>query len=487
MNQLSEALNQQGMAHFDGDFEKAKKFFALAIAQQPFDAKYYHNHGRKNLSTDRFADALADFSTVMRLNANDDDSCHYLGVAYFFLGMYDLAIEAFMESIRLMIRNHVNLIPPTVDWAWMAYMRKGDPKSAAALLEKYIYPEIPCGADDLDYKMRALLYMGALTVEDFIKWIPQDDVDGITCWYGIANYYHYVHPDAARYREALERTLAFKTVHNAFAYKLAAQEFAALAGDDQKTTGGKKPMDARVMELEAYLKQNPTEHKKWFELGQLYFDDEFEKARDCFSMAIAQEPFNVEYRFNRGRKCLSLDKFEEALADFAWSVRLDSDDGFKWHYLANAHFFLGMYEQAIEGYQRAIECHTKNGRELVPPAIDWIWMAMQRMGKPEEAKAFLLAHTYPEIPVEESDLDYKNRILLYAGLKSMDEYMQNDIHYDDALDAITELYGIVNYYKWVEPNREKAIAFNDQVLAYKEAHACFAYKLALKDRAKGMA
>ena len=88
-------------------------------------------------------------------------------------------------------------------------------------------------------------------------------------------------------------------------------------------------MDARVMEMEAYLKQNPTDHKKWFELGQLYFDDEFEKARDCFSMAIAQEPFNVEYRFNRGRKCLSLDKFEEALADFAWSVRLDPEDGFK--------------------------------------------------------------------------------------------------------------------------------------------------------------
>ena len=201
MNQLSEALNQQGMAHFDGNFEKAKKLFALAIAQQPFDAKYYHNHGRKNLSTDRFADALADFSTVMRLNANDDDSCHYLGVAYFFLGMYDLAIEAFMESIRLMIRNHVDLIPPTVDWAWMAYMRKGDPKSAAALLEKYIYPEIPCGADDLDYKMRVRLYKGLVRPEDMIDPVeirkhvpdPEDDLklDIVTLRFGLYLYYTY--------------------------------------------------------------------------------------------------------------------------------------------------------------------------------------------------------------------------------------------------------------------------------------------------------
>ena len=47
MNQLSEALNQQGMAHFAGDFEKAKKFFALAIAQQPFDAKYGEKGARR--------------------------------------------------------------------------------------------------------------------------------------------------------------------------------------------------------------------------------------------------------------------------------------------------------------------------------------------------------------------------------------------------------------------------------------------------------
>lgn len=416
----------------------------------------------------------------MRLNANDDDSCHYLGVAYFFLGMYDLAIEAFMESIRLMIRNHVDLIPPTVDWAWMAYMRKGDPKSAAALLEKYIYPEIPCGADDLDYKMRALLYMGALTVEDFIKWIPQDDVDGITCWYGIANYYHYVHPDAARYREALERTLAFKTVHNAFAYKLAAQEYAHLTGDDQKTTGGKKPMDARVMELEAYLKQNPIDHKKWFELGQLYFDDEFEKARDCFSMAIAQEPFNVEYRFNRGRKYLSICRFEEALADFVTALRIDRSDGQYWHYLGVALYYLGRYDEAAEYFSDALKMNRKFGVDCVWPEVDWMWMSYMRAGKREEAAA-CLSQVEDDWYSSEGDMAYKKRVRLYKGLSSIDAYMRQ-INRADKLDEMTDLYGAANYYRFIDPNAEKAEALLDEIIAIEVYHNGFAWMCANFDK-----
>ena len=238
--------------------------------------------------------------------------------------------------------------------------------------------------------------------------------------------------------------------------------------------------------LEAYLKENPADHEKWFELGKLYFEDNFQRARECFSMALAEEPFNVEYRFNRGRKALSADDFQDALADFIWSVRLDPIDGFKWHYIANAYFFLGCYDEAIENYKKAMAQHLVTGAGLVPPAIDWIWMSYMHAGKPEEAKAFLMENTYADIPVDDSDLSYKKRILLYAGITDIDTYLTEVVNYDDQLDAITELYGAVNYYKFIAPDAEKAALYLDKVLAYDMYHHSFAYKLALLDKAKGL-
>lgn len=474
--------NEKGMKNFQGDFMQARRDFARAIALEPFHSKYYHNHGRKNLSLDKFEEALADFTTVMRLTPEDDDSCHYRGVAYFFLGHYELALACFEEAIRLMEKNSVPLIPPTVDWAWMACMRMGKPEQARALLERYIYPEIPCGESDMDYKWRTLLYMGHITPEAFESKIDLHcDVDAITCYYGLANYYRYVAVDEKKCQAALERTLSFPTAHNAFAYKLALLDTAQEAPNTKK---GEKAMETtQTAELEAYLKDHPEDDKKWFELGMLYFETNFTRARECFSMALAQEPFNVDYRFNRGRKALSDDDFEEALADFSFCTRIDAKDGFKWHYLANAYFFLGMYEQAIEYYQKAMERHEANGIALVPPAVDWIFMSYMRAGQSEKAKAFVRAHTSADMPVEDSDLSYKKRILLYAGITDIDTYLSKVVNYNDALDAITELYGAVVYYRDIANDPQRAAEYVDKVLAYDEYHYCFAYKLALIDKA----
>ena len=74
-----------------------------------------------------------------------------------------------------------------------------------------------------------------------------------------------------------------------------------------------------------------------------------------------------------------------------------------------------------------------------------------------------------------------------AGFTDIDTYLREVVNYDDELDAITELYGAVNYYKFIEPDGEKARLYNDKVLAYAGYHHSFAYKLALLDRERGLA
>ena len=223
------AWNERGMAFFNDEFLTARQCFSRALALDPFNERYYHNRGRKGLSLDRFPEALADFQMVMRLNPEDDDSRHYCGVAYFFMGMYREAIAEFSDSLRLMVKNQIPLIPPTVDWTWMAYMRLGDKEGARRVLDEYITPDMPCDASDYDYKKRVLLYAGYTSPEDYEREIDNsDDVKGLTETYALALYFRYIKDDPERCRALLERVLAYPTSHHAFAYKLAKQDLSEL-------------------------------------------------------------------------------------------------------------------------------------------------------------------------------------------------------------------------------------------------------------------
>lgn len=235
-----------------------------------------------------------------------------------------------------------------------------------------------------------------------------------------------------------------------------------------------------VAKLREAVSRDPADHASWFELGMQYYNTDFHEARRCFSRAIALEPFNAVYVFNRGRKCLSADDYEEALADFTMAIRLAPIDGFKWHYLANAYFFLEDYARAAENYRNAIDMHLKTGVHLIPPAVDWSWMCYMHLGQPEKARAILDEFITPDIPVEDSDFDYKKRVLLYAGYTTPDEYYKN-IEFGRDVKALTETYALANYYRFIKGDMEMCHHYLKEVLAYKTTHHAFAYKLARKD------
>ena len=244
----------------------------------------------------------------------------------------------------------------------------------------------------------------------------------------------------------------------------------------------------KIAQLRARLEQNPKDAAGWYELGKEYFDTDFHEARRCFSRAIALEPFNADYIFHRGWKALSADDYEEAMADFTLAIRLSPVDGFKWHYLANSYFFLGDYETAAGYYRTAITMYQKTGVHLIPPAVDWIWMCKMRLGKKDEAQAILDEFITPDIPVEDSDLVYKDRVLLYAGYTPIDAFVAGiGGGEDEDIHIITKAYAASSYYNFVLGDKQKAGELLDRVLAVPTKHHGFGYKLALKDRKDGLA
>lgn len=247
----------------------------------------------------------------------------------------------------------------------------------------------------------------------------------------------------------------------------------------------KKTVDSEVIqELDRKLAENPKDPELWFAKGQEYFGIEFNKAVDCFSMAIALQPFNHDYYFNRGRKFVSMDQWERGLADFVMSIRLDPTDGLEWHYAGVCCFYMDRYEEAADYFKKAIAAHRATGTHLVWPEVDWIYMAYMRSGKKAAAIEALDLVANDE-PVEITDYFYKKRVEVYKGVVTPEEYLEKlDRHSN--LDAMTELFALVNYYYYQSNEPEKSMAIIDEILAMPDYHHAFAYKssvLAKQERA----
>ena len=248
---------------------------------------------------------------------------------------------------------------------------------------------------------------------------------------------------------------------------------------------GPIPDEAKIAQLREALSQNPQDAEAWLELGAAYSQSEFETAIRAYSRAIALAPFNGEYYFHRGRKYLSTDRYEEALADFHTSLWLEQSDAQPWHYLGVALYYLKMYEEAARYFRDALAMNKKTGDPCIWPEIDWVWMSLQRAGDAAGARAALDLVADDEWSSAD-DMAYKKRVRLYKGLISLENYL-DDLNREDILDEITELYGAVNYCLFIAHDPQRAKELTDRIVDTAEYHNAFAWKCAAFDRRDGIA
>lgn len=171
-------------------FREAIDCYSQGIAVNPFYGMLYRHRGHAYLNTCRWPEAIADFTTAIRLMPDNWSSWYHLGASAFINGQFELARQAYVRCYEL--NDNLHRVVCLTDWYWMTLKRLGKDDEADKLLE--------CIPDEIDeeaamdggaeYHKRILLYKGKITPEDVLADVGTGAIEIITKGFGVANYYY---------------------------------------------------------------------------------------------------------------------------------------------------------------------------------------------------------------------------------------------------------------------------------------------------------
>ena len=190
----------------------------------------------------------------------------------------------------------------------------------------------------------------------------------------------------------------------------------------------------------------------------------YQEAIDTFSEGIAQFPDEPKLYRHRGHRYITVRNFDRAVADLQHAADLidGTEDEIEpdgapnaagiptstlhtniWYHLGLAHYLMGNYEDALAAYQQCLAASTNDDMRVA--TLDWLYMTLQRLDRPDEAQA-LLTPIHADIKLLES-FAYHRRLLMYKGEMPPDSLLHADPAADDrALQLATQGYGVGNWY-----------------------------------------
>lgn len=200
---------------------------------------------------------------------------------------------------------------------------------------------------------------------------------------------------------------------------------------------------------------------------------------------LAVDPFNAKLRATRGRKYIGSYNYEASIADMSLASRLDPNDWEIWYYGGVAAYLADEYEMCKEFHNHARTLMLENNVLAIPATVDWYWMACMKLGQVSQAKEIL--DKYISIDTPSEDGDYLARTLLYKGVYSPDNFIEEHMCNDDSLDEERKViyklmltYGLANYYHY-QGDDKKANELCLAIARYPEHHNLFAWAQACRD------
>jgi tetratricopeptide (TPR) repeat protein len=195
----------------------------------------------------------------------------------------------------------------------------------------------------------------------------------------------------------------------------------------------------------------------------------YREAIDVYTRALARNPNDARLYRYRGHRYITVRELDKAIADLTKASRLvagkpdvpepeaSSAGGPPtstlqfaiWYHLGLAHYLKGDFDAAARAYRECLKASQGSDDRRVA-ASDWLYMALRRAGRKEEA-AHVLEAIHPDMTVVQNHA-YLNRLLLYKGLLAPEDLLRAG---GSELDAPTFGYAVGNFYLW-NGQKEKA-------------------------------
>ena len=143
----------------------------------------------------------------------------------------------------------------------------------------------------------------------------------------------------------------------------------------------------------------------------------YRDAIDAYAKGIAAHPDHAMLYRHRGHRYISVREFDKAVADLARAAELNDHEFDIWYHLGLAHYLKGEFDKAGTAYIRCREASHDDGSIIA--VSNWLYLALMRQGKSEEAAKVLEGITEDMDAGE--NVSYYNLLLFDKGLKAESE------------------------------------------------------------------
>ena len=237
-------------------------------------------------------------------------------------------------------------------------------------------------------------------------------------------------------------------------------------------------LDASIKAAKASEPNLPPDPDAWISYGRLFRrQNMLRESIDIYSRGISRYcMYPLLYR-HRGHSYLNCYCYDEAVADFEFSLRLDPFNFDCWYHMGVGYFLKQDYQMASSTFKASLK-YAGSDEEVVCVSY-WYWMALTFLGKTKEARALL-----DRIPTGLKLTwcrQFYRVLLLYKGLTTTEELLGTEDEHNNTY--IILCFGIAVFY-FGHGENDKGIKMLEYILRIEGGNRWqgFAYQAALIEK-----
>lgn len=313
---------------------------AWLTAAAQYNPEHFYMRGRRALADGKYADAIASFNVLSRLDTTDYEAYFFRGIAKYDLGDFAGAEKDFDLTLQ---KNPVY----TLGYHYRAITRSQSGKYDEALEDLAAAVSLRPGYTGLYFSRGVVYFMSQQfekAVEDFDRYIRNEPEDGPAYLNRGASYLFLGDTTKAldNYNQAIriDRYDADAYVRRARIYALREQFTDA------------------IEDLDTAIRLDSTNTLAYFNRGLMKYDNkDIQGALDDLDKVLRDDPGNALTLYNRALIYSQIGDFEKALDDYDRVININSENVLAYFNRASVFLEMQRYDKAISDYSRAIELY----------------------------------------------------------------------------------------------------------------------------------